>query len=85
MESPTRLSPSVTKDLSYTPAITQLFSDSILDNIRYGKPQAGIEDVMQVARTAGIHDFIMSLPEGYDTKLGGAAASKLSVGQKQRI
>jgi ABC-type multidrug transport system fused ATPase/permease subunit len=47
-----------------------LSSDSILDNIRYGKPQAGIEDVMQVARTAGIHDFIMSLPEGYDTKLG---------------
>ena len=64
---------------------TQLFSDSILDNVRYGKPQAGIEDVMRVARTAGIHDFIMSLPEGYDTKLGGAAASKLSVGQKQRI
>ena len=64
---------------------TQLFSDSILENIRYGKPGAGREEVMRVARTAGIHDFIMSLPEGYDTKLGGAAASKLSVGQKQRI
>ena len=43
---------------------------------------AQVEDV---ARTAGIHDFIASLPDGYDTKLGGAAASKLSVGQKQRI
>ena len=64
---------------------TQLFSDSILENISYGKPGADQEDVMRVARTAGIHDFIMSLPEGYDTKLGGAAASKLSVGQKQRI
>ncbi len=64
---------------------TQLFSDSILENIRYGRPGAGSEDVVRVARTAGIHDFIMSLPEGYDTKLGGAAASKLSVGQKQRI
>ncbi|MDE0178584.1 MAG: ABC transporter ATP-binding protein [Gammaproteobacteria bacterium] len=64
---------------------TQLFSDSIFENIRYGKPGAGREDVMRVARTAGIHDFIMSLPEGYDTKLGSASASKLSVGQKQRI
>ena len=64
---------------------TQLFSDSIFENIRYGKPGAGREDVVRVARTAGIHDFIMSLPEGYDTKLGSASASKLSVGQKQRI
>ena len=64
---------------------TQLFSDSIFENIRYGKPGAGREDVMRVARTAGIHDFIMSLPEGYDTRLGSASASKLSVGQKQRI
>ena len=64
---------------------TQLFSDSIRDNIRYGKPDATQEEVERVARTAGIHDFIASLPEGYDTKLGGAAASKLSVGQKQRI
>ena len=64
---------------------TQLFSDSIRDNIRYGKPDASQEDVERVARTAGIHDFIVSTPQGYDTKLGGAAASKLSVGQKQRI
>ena len=64
---------------------TQLFSDSIGDNIRYGRPDAPQEDVERVARNAGIHDFIAGLPEGYDTKLGSAAASKLSVGQKQRI
>ena len=76
---------SLRSQVTYVFQETQLFSDSILDNIRYGKPSAGREEVMRVARTAGIHDFIMSLPEGYDTKLGGAAASKLSVGQKQRI
>ena len=76
---------SLRSQVTYVFQETQLFSDSILENIRYGKPKAGREDVMRVARTAGIHDFIMSLPEGYDTKLGSAAASKLSVGQKQRI
>ena len=76
---------SLRSQVTYVFQETQLSSDSILDNIRYGKPRAGREDVMRVARTAGIHDFIMSLPEGYDTALGSAAASKLSVGQKQRI
>ena len=64
---------------------TQLLGISIADNIRYGRPDAGQADVERVARIAGVHDFIASLPEGYHTKLGGAAASKLSVGQKQRI
>ena len=64
---------------------TQLLGISIADNIRYGRPDASLADVERVARIAGVHDFIASLPEGYDTKLGGAAASKLSVGQKQRI
>ena len=64
---------------------TQLLGISIADNIRYGQPDASLADVERVARIAGVHDFIASLPEGYDTKLGGAAASKLSVGQKQRI
>ena len=76
---------SLREQVTYVFQETQLFSDSILDNIRYGKPDASIEDVERVARTAGIHDFIVSLPDGYNTKLGGAAASKLSVGQKQRI
>ncbi len=71
--------------ITYVFQETQLFSDSIGDNIRYGKPEASQEEVERVASTAGIHDFIASLPEGYHTKLGSAAASKLSVGQKQRI
>ena len=58
--------------------------ESILENIRLGKPDATTEEVERAARTAGIHDFIVSLPDGYDTMLG-ATSSKLSVGQKQRI
>ena len=76
---------SLREQVTYVFQETQLFSDSIVDNIRYGKPDATMADVEHVATTAGIHDFIVSLPDGYDTKLGGAAASKLSVGQKQRI
>ncbi|MDE0423173.1 MAG: ABC transporter ATP-binding protein [Gammaproteobacteria bacterium] len=64
---------------------TQLFRDSILDNIRYGKPDAHQAQVERVAKIAGIHDFIMSLPEGYQTELGTVTSSKISVGQKQRI
>ena len=63
---------------------TQLFSDSIADNIRFGKPDASAEEVERVARIAGAHDFIAALPDGYDTRLG-TSMSKLSVGQKQRL
>ena len=76
---------SLRSQITYVFQETQLFSDSIRDNIRYGKPDASDEEVERVARTAGIHDFIAQLPDGYDTKLGSASASKLSVGQKQRI
>ena len=76
---------SLRDQVTYVFQETQLFSDSIRDNIRYGKPDASQEEVEQVARTAGIHDFIQSLPEGYDTTLGGSTSSRLSVGQKQRI
>ena len=57
---------------------------SIADNIRYGKPDATIQEVIRVAKVVGIHDFINNLPEGYETCLG-TTNSKLSVGQKQRI
>ncbi len=70
--------------MSYVFQETQLFSDSILDNIRYGKPDATREEVERAARIAGAHDFITMLPEGYDTRLG-TVTSKISVGQKQRI
>ena len=76
---------SLRSQITYVFQETQLFSDSILDNIRYGKPEADQAQVDRVAKIAGVHDFITSLPQGYETKLGTGAGSKLSVGQKQRI
>ncbi|MCY3622637.1 MAG: ABC transporter ATP-binding protein [Gammaproteobacteria bacterium] len=69
---------------SYVFQETQTVNESILENIRLGKPDASRQLVEGAARTAGIHDFIVSMPDGYDTKLG-TSTSKLSVGQKQRI
>ena len=69
---------------SYVFQETHTVNESILENIRLGKPDATREEVERAARTAGIHDFIVSMPDGYDTKLG-TSTSKLSVGQKQRI
>ena len=75
---------SLRQQVSYVFQETQLLSDSILDNIRYGNQSASLEEVHAVARTAGAHEFITELPEGYETNLG-TVTSKLSVGQKQRI
>lgn len=75
---------SVREQVSYVFQETQLFSDSILDNIRYGNPRASQADVERAAKIAGAHEFISDLPEGYDTDIG-TVISKLSVGQKQRI
>lgn len=75
---------SLRDQITYVFQETQLFSYSIRDNIRFGNPNAEQEEVEHVARVAGIHDFIMSLPEQYDTRLGNTNA-KISVGQKQRI
>ncbi len=61
-----------------------LFSDTIEGNIAYGAPQASIEQVRQVAGLAGAHEFITSMPEGYDTIIGERGVG-LSGGQKQRI
>lgn len=61
-----------------------LFSGTILENILYGKKNASKEDVINAAKAAGAHDFIMSLPNGYDTYVGERGV-KLSGGQKQRI
>ena len=76
--------PSLRKQVSYVFQETQLFSDSIADNIRYGNTGASLEEIKAAARTAGAHNFISALPEGYNTNLG-TVTSKLSVGQKQRI
>jgi ATP-binding cassette subfamily B protein len=61
-----------------------LFSGSVRDNIRYGRPDASDEEVIAAARTAQIHDFIGSLPEGYDTLVSGRGTN-FSGGQKQRL
>jgi ATP-binding cassette subfamily B protein len=61
-----------------------LFSGSILDNIEYGRPGAARDEIMDAARAAGAHDFIMSFEDGYDTYVGEKGV-KLSGGQKQRI
>ncbi len=76
---------SLRDQITYVFQETQLFSESIRDNICYGRVDAPQEEVERVAQIAGIHDFIESLPQGYDTKLGAVTASKISVGQKQRI
>ena len=75
---------SLRDQVSYVFQETQLFSDSILENIRYGNRNATEAEVERAARVAGAHDFIAALPEGYRTNLG-TVTSKLSVGQKQRI
>jgi ATP-binding cassette subfamily B protein len=61
-----------------------LFSGPIVDNIRYGRPDATMEEVVEAAKSANAHDFITALPEGYHTVLGERGA-KLSGGERQRI
>ena len=63
---------------------THLFSGSIRDNIRYSKPLASNEEVIEAARTANAHDFISRLPDGYDTMIDGTGGS-LSQGQRQLL
>ncbi|MDQ0231751.1 ABC transporter ATP-binding protein [Metabacillus malikii] len=63
---------------------TFLFSNTVKDNILIGKPDATDEEVVEAAKAANAHDFIMKLPNGYDTKVGERGV-KLSGGQKQRV
>ncbi len=63
---------------------TYLFSDTIANNIRFGKPQASMEEVEAAAKKARCYDFIMALPEGFDTVIGEGGAT-LSGGERQRI
>ena len=61
-----------------------LFAGTIRDNIAYGKPGASMDEIIEAAKRANIHDFIRELPDGYDTYVGERGA-RLSGGQKQRI
>ncbi|OHX10365.1 metal ABC transporter permease [Chromobacterium sphagni] len=70
--------------IGIVPQDTVLFNDSIYYNIAYGKAGASREEVMEAARSAHIHDFVVGLPDGYDT-LVGERGLKLSGGEKQRV
>ncbi len=61
-----------------------LFAGTVIDNIRYGKPDATKEEIIEAAKNANAHEFIMNLPEGYETNIGQRGV-KLSGGQKQRL
>jgi len=74
----------VRQAIGIVPQDTVLFNDSIEYNIRYGKPDATREEVIEAARMAEMHDFIERLPQGYDTPVGERGL-KLSGGEKQRV
>lgn len=75
---------SLRQNIGVVPQDTVLFNDTILYNIRYGRPDASDEEVWQAAKLAQLHDFILGLPEGYDTEVGERGL-KLSGGEKQRV
>jgi len=72
------------RQIGLVPQDSFLFSGTIADNIRFGSPQASDEEVEQAARLANAHDFIISKPDGYDTRIQ-ESASNLSVGQRQLL
>lgn len=75
---------SIRRNIGYVAQESLLFSVTIRENIAYGLHDATQEQIEEAARVADLHDFIMSLPEGYETKIGEDGV-KLSVGQKQRL
>jgi subfamily B ATP-binding cassette protein MsbA len=76
--------PSLRSQIGLVPQETVLFSVSISENIRYGSPHADMEDIVNAAKLANAHDFIMELPMQYDTPVGERGVT-LSGGQRQRI
>lgn len=75
---------SLMENFSFVFQNVYLFHDTVANNIRFGQPNAPMEDVITAAKKACCHDFIMALPDGYDTMIGENGAS-LSGGEKQRI
>lgn len=75
---------SLMENFSFVFQRVYLFEDTIANNIRFGRPEASMEEVIAAAKKACCHDFIMSLPDGYETLVGEGGAT-LSGGEKQRI
>lgn len=75
---------SLRRHIGIVPQDTVLFNDTVLHNIAYGRPDASKEQIVAAARAASIHDFIQSLPDGYETVVGERGL-KLSGGEKQRV
>ena len=75
---------SVRAAIGIVPQDTMLFNDSIFYNIQYGRPDASPAEVEEAARLAQVHDFVMALPDGYNTRVGERGL-KLSGGEKQRV
>ncbi|MGB8454171.1 MAG: ABC transporter ATP-binding protein [Anaerocolumna sp.] len=75
---------SLRKNIGIVQQDVYLFAGTVLDNIRYGKLEAADEEIVEAAKNANAHEFIMELPDGYDTYIGQRGV-KLSGGQKQRL
>lgn len=75
---------SLMENFSFVFQRVYLFEDTIANNIRFGKPEASMEEVIEAAKKAACHDFITALPNGYETVIGEGGAT-LSGGEKQRI
>jgi subfamily B ATP-binding cassette protein MsbA len=75
---------SLREQIGIVPQETILFNGSVFDNILYGRLDASHEEVLEAAKAANAHNFIIDMPEGYDTQIG-ERGSKLSGGQRQRI
>jgi len=75
---------SLREALSLVSQDVYLFHGTVMENLKFAKPQASFEEVVEACRQAFVHDFILSLPEGYDT-IVGERGQRLSGGQKQRL
>jgi ABC-type multidrug transport system fused ATPase/permease subunit len=75
---------SLRRHIGVVPQEAFLFSATVRENIAYGDPDADLEDVIRAAKLAQAHDFIMEMPDGYDTQIGERGV-RLSGGQKQRL
>ena len=75
---------SLMENFSFVFQRVYLFEDTIANNIRFGRPEASMDEVIEAAKKAACHDFIMALPNGYETVIGEGGAT-LSGGEKQRI